>query len=96
MSDASPGEGWWQASDTKWYPPEPAPAPPAQANPAPLPPPPVVVDSPVWKRSWVLIIAAFLLIMVVLAILATEPPPDERSWAPVGSSSTAAEDPGRA
>ncbi|MEY2451119.1 MAG: hypothetical protein QOD92_693, partial [Acidimicrobiaceae bacterium] len=22
MSDISQGEGWWQASDHKWYPPE--------------------------------------------------------------------------
>jgi len=26
MSDVSQGEGWWQASDGKWYPPEAAPA----------------------------------------------------------------------
>ncbi len=26
MSDASQGEGWWVASDGKWYPPESAPA----------------------------------------------------------------------
>lgn len=33
MSDVSQGEGWWVASDGKWYPPEAAPAP----APAPLP-----------------------------------------------------------
>lgn len=27
MSDTSQGEGWWQASDGKWYPPEQSPAP---------------------------------------------------------------------
>ncbi|MHB8467984.1 MAG: DUF4352 domain-containing protein, partial [Acidimicrobiales bacterium] len=26
MSDASPGPGWWQASDGKWYPPQTAPS----------------------------------------------------------------------
>ena len=26
MSDTSPGPGWWQASDGKWYPPATAPA----------------------------------------------------------------------
>ncbi len=32
MSDTSQGEGWWLASDGKWYPPtaSPAPAPPGQ------------------------------------------------------------------
>jgi hypothetical protein len=34
MSDASQGDGWWQASDLKWYPPEKRP------DPAALPPPP--------------------------------------------------------
>jgi hypothetical protein len=35
MSDVSQGEGWWLATDGKWYPPQQAP--PQQA---PLPPPP--------------------------------------------------------
>jgi PknH-like extracellular domain len=34
MSDMSQGDGWWQASDLKWYPPEKRP------DPAALPPPP--------------------------------------------------------
>lgn len=33
MSDSSQGEGWWQASDGKWYPPE-------QASSLPVPPAP--------------------------------------------------------
>ena len=33
MSDTSQGEGWWLASDGKWYPPESAPAPAAPAAP---------------------------------------------------------------
>jgi hypothetical protein len=40
MSDQSGGEGWWLASDGKWYPPQPQPAvgyppPPGQYPPAP-------------------------------------------------------------
>lgn len=42
MSDAPQGEGWWQASDGRWYPPQqtgparpPTPAPPTPAAPAP-------------------------------------------------------------
>ncbi len=31
MSDTSQGEGWWLASDGKWYPPESAPPPPINA-----------------------------------------------------------------
>ena len=33
MSDTSQGEGWWLASDGKWYPPESSPAPAAPAAP---------------------------------------------------------------
>jgi len=38
MSDVSQGQGWWLASDGKWYPPE--------LNPSPLPPPPPPVVAP--------------------------------------------------
>jgi len=49
MSDGTQGEGWWQASDGQWYPPEQhpgaqapaAPQDPAAAMPAPFGPPPV-------------------------------------------------------
>jgi hypothetical protein len=37
MSDSSQGEGWWVASDGKWYPPEQS---ATQAPTTPLPPPP--------------------------------------------------------
>ena len=38
LSDQSQGQGWWQASDGKWYPPQPAAAePPAQQPPASQP-----------------------------------------------------------
>lgn len=44
MSDTSQGEGWWQASDAKWYPPEShpdyRPPPPAAAPPPPSAPAP--------------------------------------------------------
>ena len=40
MSDTSPGPGWWQASDGKWYSPEqvPGPLPPTSAYPGPIAP----------------------------------------------------------
>lgn len=38
MSDVSQGPGWWQASDGRWYPPQPA-APAAPPPPPPGPPP---------------------------------------------------------
>ena len=41
MSDTSQGPGWWQASDGKWY----APQPPVQVQPA-APPPPLGADAP--------------------------------------------------
>jgi len=40
MSDAPQGEGWWQASDRRWYPPESMPATPPPATPPPSTPPP--------------------------------------------------------
>lgn len=41
MSDASQGEGWWQASDGKWYPPQ-----------AQSPPPPLSSDTQVAPDWW--------------------------------------------
>jgi hypothetical protein len=38
LSDVSQGEGWWLASDGKWYPPTSAAAPPAPPGPLPVPP----------------------------------------------------------
>src|SRR6476619_6421021 len=59
MSDSTQGEGWWQASDGKWYPPEQHPdfqagatqsmesvPPPTAAMPVPPPPPTSVVGAP--------------------------------------------------
>ena len=50
MSDTSQGEGWWRASDGKWYPPEThpdyqPPAPPAP-EPEPAPPVPPIAETP--------------------------------------------------
>ena len=41
MSDTPQGQGWWQASDGKWHPPEQAPGPsqPPAPTPGPVPPP---------------------------------------------------------
>ena len=39
MSDAPMGEGWWMASDGKWYPPQPTQEPAAAPPPAPPEPP---------------------------------------------------------
>src|SRR5882757_5404961 len=38
MSDGSPGEGWWQASDGQWYPPDQHPQFEAGASPPTAPP----------------------------------------------------------
>ena len=48
MSDTSQGEGWWQASDGKWYPPTASPAPPpaTQTPPATTQMPPVTPADP--------------------------------------------------
>src|SRR5664280_760081 len=43
MSDVSQGPGWWQASDGKWYPPQP------QQNPAPAP---TGADTPLGPGWW--------------------------------------------
>jgi hypothetical protein len=42
VSDVSQGPGWWQASDGRWYPPQPA------APMAPPPPPPGPPPAPQW------------------------------------------------
>jgi len=48
VSDTSQGPGWWQASDGKWYAPQPAPPPPPIVSPQPVaaPPPPIGADAP--------------------------------------------------
>lgn len=54
MSDTSQGDGWWMASNGKWYPPEthpdyeppPPPPPPPPAPPPPQAPPPPAAPPP--------------------------------------------------
>ena len=46
MSDSSQGEGWWIASDGKWYPPQAPSAPPAAAPQAPEPQQPPAEPQP--------------------------------------------------
>lgn len=72
VSDTSPGEGWWQASDGKWYPPEASPA--STLPPAPSPPPAAASPpaknkkKPLWRRRWFVVVAALLVIMVIASI----------------------------
>ena len=73
-ADASQGEGWWQASDGKWYPPQTA----SPSIPPPPPPqtpssPPVEDDGgdgsdkpPFWRRRWVLITGGILIVLIVI------------------------------
>lgn len=49
MSDASQGEGWWLASDGKWYPPQLPPPPPAPAYWSPPAGPPRI--RPSWELT---------------------------------------------
>ena len=56
MSDTSQGEGWWQASDGKWYPPsavsaDDLPAPPVSGY-GPPPPGPASPGYGKWRRRW--------------------------------------------
>ena len=50
MSDQSQGEGWWLASDGKWYPPESAATPPPAAPP-PVTPPPAAAPPPMGPQG---------------------------------------------
>ena len=82
MSDTSQGDGWWQASDGKFYAPE---AHPDYKPPPPPPPPPADVDEskpkgllgkvsaadkpPFWRRRWVLITGGILIVLIVIGAL---------------------------
>ncbi len=72
MSDVSQGPGWWQASDGKWYPPQPAAAPPPGPPPGP-PPAPQWGGPPVAQKSnrGCLIALAVVGVLVVLGIIGT-------------------------
>lgn len=77
MSDQSEGEGWWLASDGKWYPPETAPAATTAAPQVPSAPlattdtgePP---KTPWFRRRGVIVTAVILLILVIAAALARD------------------------
>lgn len=82
MSDTSQGEGWWLASDGKWYPPElhrdyVPPAPPPLPLPSiPTPPSPAGPSQPegnqatAWyKRRWVHVTGGALVSLVVVSAL---------------------------
>ena len=84
-ADASQGEGWWQASDGKWYPPQTA----SPSIPPPPPPqtpssPPVEDDGgdgsdkpPFWRRRWVLITGGILIVLIVIPALTDTSGDDE-------------------
>ena len=85
MSDTSQGDGWWLASDGKWYPPEATPGPAAPPSlpppivPSPTVPPPVAPSggsAPLWKRPWFVILGVVIVVLVIAAI-ATSDPDDE-------------------
>ena len=88
-ADASQGEGWWQASDGKWYPPQTA----SPSIPPPPPPqtpssPPVEDDGgdgsdkpPFWRRRWVLITGGILIVLIIITGLTDTSGDDESDTA---------------
>jgi hypothetical protein len=77
VSDTSQGPGWWQASDGKWYPPQPPSPPPPPAPPPPpsyaLPPPPAGAYAgpigPPPKSGMSGCLKAFLIVLVVSTVV---------------------------
>lgn len=81
MSDRSQGDGWWQASDGKWYPPEShpdhRPPPPPEATRTVVPPPPVERGrkgrekrgTPLWKLALGVCLGILLFLVVCSAII---------------------------
>ena len=72
VSDTSQGDGWWQAADGKWYPPEQhpsahAPPPPSQQPAVPPPPQTIVVQQ---KSNTGKIIGILGLVFCILPVLA--------------------------
>lgn len=65
MSDTSQGEGWWLASDGKWYPPQAAsvvaPPPPPGMPPGPYPQP-TKPSKPLYKRVWFWVLMAVVVL----------------------------------
>ena len=78
MSDSSQGEGWWQASDGKWYPPEAQPGQPAATPQTPGGPNSADPKPSLWRRFrnqalWKQIVAwavAAIVAIVVIAVAA--------------------------
>lgn len=68
MSDVSQGPGWWQASDGKWYPPQP----PPPGAPSPQPPPAgAPSDGPKQSRKkWPFVVGAVVVVVIVIAVVA--------------------------
>lgn len=69
MSDTPEGEGWWQASDGKYYPPEPGPAPGSRPRPAGQQPTTQRSQHPV--AALALVVAAVASVVVVIAAFLT-------------------------
>jgi len=78
MSDSSPGPGWWQASDNKWYPPELHPAvTEAAAREAPDTAAPArrrwvggggESQKPLYRRVWFVALAAVVGLLVAVVV----------------------------
>src|ERR1700737_891511 len=71
MSDAPQGAGWWQASDGKWYPPQPAQPPggyPPPEGPPGYPPAPASSRNP-WQRFRRFPLWAQVLAFIILGVI---------------------------
>ena len=78
MSDVSQGEGWWQASDGKWYPPDlrpdlpPPPKQPKSSLPQPGSPPAPSTSPSVGKRVGVAVgVVVLVIVAAIVAFMAT-------------------------
>lgn len=76
MSDTPIGEGWWLASDGKYYPPNMTPASLPPDPPTPPAPGPTLTAAepgskpPWWKRRWVIITASVFVVLLIIGALA--------------------------
>lgn len=68
MSDATQGEGWWQASDGKWYPPHLHPSTPWYDRPPQVPVPTPSNSGPWWRHWWVAVVGLVVLLTALGAI----------------------------
>jgi len=102
MSDVSQGPGWWQASDGKWY----APQPPGAAAPAPAAPtPPMDAKSakaaaksaqahakalrPWYKKKRIILSGLVVLLIVVIVAASSGSKKSTNAATPTGDSTTA-------